>query len=414
MRSNPWIVLCAVAACADPPPAPPPAPGPEGVSAVVHLDIPISINRRIDLLFVIDNSPVMAAHQANLISNYRTFMTELANMMGGVPDVHIGVVTTDLGTTGADGQVHTAVGACGGDGDGGRLRHAGSIVGNYITDYGEFDGSRVTNYTGSLEDAFAELATVGSSGCAFTQPLEAMRRTLSSSTENAGFLRDDAYLFVAFLTAGEDCSFAHASFLDGAQDVFSCITNDSELVPVDQYTSFLKQLKPDPSQVIVSGAFGPGTPFVTDPANRVVEPSCTLGSASATPARRLDTLLAQFPNRSTTTSICSSDLSDVMLLSGQLLTSVLGSPCLDVPLVDLDPDRAGTQGDCVAWFEGPSIGQQLIGECDVSATQRCWRLEEDPQNCTSAPHLTFRVEPAIANSRDTIHEIIDCLAVPGT
>src|SRR5947207_6722936 len=56
-------------------------------------DIPVVINRDLDLLFVIDDSPSMADKQANLAANFPQFMKVLSSIPGGLPNVHIGVVT---------------------------------------------------------------------------------------------------------------------------------------------------------------------------------------------------------------------------------------------------------------------------------------------------------------------------------
>jgi hypothetical protein len=58
------------------------------------------------------------------------------------------------------------------------------------------DGARERNYTGSLADAFVQLGDVGTAGCIYTRPLEAMRRALGDKPANAGFYRDDAALAV--------------------------------------------------------------------------------------------------------------------------------------------------------------------------------------------------------------------------
>src|SRR5882724_7910439 len=63
-------------------------------------DIPVNLNRDIDILFVIDDSPSMADKQANLEANFHRFIEVLETIDGGLPNVHIAVVTSDLGTKG--------------------------------------------------------------------------------------------------------------------------------------------------------------------------------------------------------------------------------------------------------------------------------------------------------------------------
>ena len=67
---------------------------------VEYKDIPVTVNRNVDLLFVIDDSPSMADKQANLAANFPNFINVLNTIQGGLPDVHIGVVTSDVGTKG--------------------------------------------------------------------------------------------------------------------------------------------------------------------------------------------------------------------------------------------------------------------------------------------------------------------------
>ncbi|MBU1241390.1 hypothetical protein KJ865_16880, partial [Myxococcota bacterium] len=54
--------------------------------------------RNVDLLFSIDNSLSMAAEQALLTSQFSELMRVLKDISGGLPNVHIGVISTDLGT----------------------------------------------------------------------------------------------------------------------------------------------------------------------------------------------------------------------------------------------------------------------------------------------------------------------------
>ena len=53
--------------------------------------------RDIDILFLVDNSPSMKEEQDNLRANFRVFMEELKKIPGGLPNVHIGVISSDLG-----------------------------------------------------------------------------------------------------------------------------------------------------------------------------------------------------------------------------------------------------------------------------------------------------------------------------
>lgn len=233
----------------------PPPPGDEVTSIVDHHEIPVSFNNQLDVLFVIDSSPAMAPAQTRLIAEYRKMIDVLSTSVGGLPDVHIGVTTMDAR-------------------DQGRLRR-----GAFLADATRFAWRHERNYTGPLVDAFLPLADVGASGSAVTEPFDAMMRALSRAV-NPGFVRDQAYLAVVVLTAGDD---------QGA-------------TPVAEVARALKSLKLDSSKIMVSGAFG----------------ACARDGLTATAAPRLAALLEQFPNRNTQVSLCDDDLSPLVALTGHL------------------------------------------------------------------------------------------------
>ena len=77
--------------------------------------IPVGSNRDIDILFVIDNSGSMAQEQAALATNFPLFMAVLNGIQGGLPNVHIGVVSSNVGVGGYN------IPGCIGQGDNGAL-----------------------------------------------------------------------------------------------------------------------------------------------------------------------------------------------------------------------------------------------------------------------------------------------------
>src|SRR5512139_3843232 len=80
---------------------------------VEYKDIPVTVNRNIDLLFVIDDSGSMADKQMNLATNFPNFVNVLNTIDGGLPDIHMGVVSSDMGTKGLDGAPGPGVGTVG-------------------------------------------------------------------------------------------------------------------------------------------------------------------------------------------------------------------------------------------------------------------------------------------------------------
>ncbi|MEO8553852.1 MAG: hypothetical protein ABI678_27955, partial [Kofleriaceae bacterium] len=273
---------------------------------VEYKDIPSNVNRKIDILFVIDDSSSMADKQTNLKANFPNFINVLNTIQGGLPDVHIGVVTSDLGTLGADGMTAPGVGGttggCNGQGKAGALQVYGAstlVTGKYIADApgATTAAPRVTNYTGNLADAFKLMASAGANGCGFEQHIEAAKKALQpSNVANAGFLRPEAFLAVIFIADEDDCSMEHTTLLTsdttqlGPLQSFRCtrygITCDTGgtdantmnqvgpkgachsneqsqyLTKIADYVTFFKGLKPDdPTRVIMAGIMGTTTPF---------------------------------------------------------------------------------------------------------------------------------------------------------
>jgi hypothetical protein len=418
------------------------------------VDYPVHINRDLDILFVIDNSGSMGEEQASLTANFPVFIDVLQTLEGGLPNVHIGVVSSDVGAG------PFAISGCTGAGDGGALlvgdaacRPTGA---SYLSDVSDGAGGRITNYPGSLADAFSCNAVLGTTGCGFEQHLESMRRALDGSNGgNAGFLRDDAYLAVIFIADEDDCSTADTQMFDTSQNSidselgylssFRCFEfgvdcetgNDDPRAPgprtgcfpredspymhgVQEYVDFLKSLKEDDSQIIVATIVGNPEPVQVGqdldmPERPALVPSCQSPSGRADPAVRLDFFAKQFPNRNAFTTICNEDLSDALQVIGTQIVSYLGSPCVQGLLADVDLDTAGAQYECtVSDVLDPGTGTQeetVLPYCNMAAAEDrdpetpsistnlpCWHLATDLQSCPDTPtNLALIVERGGAN-----------------
>lgn len=420
-------------------------------------DFPVEINRDVDLLFLIDDSPSMADKQSNLAANFPRFIEVLSTLEGGLPNVHIAVVTSDMGAKGADGVIAPPIGgggqgSCANAGKNGAMQLFGAPVsgGPFISDIQPPDPTapRTRNYTGNLSDVFAQMARgAGANGCGFEQHLEAMKQALQpTKVENAGFLRPNAFLAVIFIADEDDCSMAHTTLLTSATDPLGplqsfrctrfgvlcdqngatpdamnqvspksqCHPNDASayLAKVVDYANFLKGLKQDPGKVIVAGIMGTTEPFATElrpnPNNTselipALAHSCTyvdvLGKTeNADPPIRIKFFLDQFPNRSTFAPICQQDLSGGLQQIGELLKTVIGDPCIEGKLADVDPTTPGAQYDCSVSALDPAnpAGEKLLPKCtpeDASATNKpCWHLAVDTAKCLNNDHLTLKIE----------------------
>lgn len=235
------LLVCLTLGCSD---ATPDDAGAELVHEQVVTDVfDFPPRRKVDLLFVIDNSASMGAEQAQLAANFDDFIEVLDDPEVDA-DHRIALTTTDVGgpacpdTTPEDGALQLSSCTTRLDEfvrDGLDLRDvactdtctldAGALE-ILPTTTGFDDVARVrpwleraagrTNLpaTTAMADAFACFAPQGVRGCAFESPLEAMHRALDRMADvddpAYGFLRSDAILLVVFVTDEMDCSHAPA------------------------------------------------------------------------------------------------------------------------------------------------------------------------------------------------------------
>jgi len=112
---------------------------PEAAETVV--EIPATPNPDLDVLFVVDNSVGMASKQRSVATALPRFLARLRLASGGLPNLHIGVVSTDMGTTGSGSRTAGApigtlgTGGCADDGDAeGLLTHGAAVTGSFVAD----------------------------------------------------------------------------------------------------------------------------------------------------------------------------------------------------------------------------------------------------------------------------------------
>lgn len=318
---------------------------------------------KLDLLFLVDDSPSMAEEQANLARNFPRLIEVLDTMPGGRPDLHLGVVSSDLGAGNAafSGPCGSALGqrgllqvreGCGLD----------PARGRYLIS----EAGGKTNFTGDLGDVFGCLARLGTAGCGFEHQLQAVRLALSGFvTDNAGFLRPDAHLAVVFITDEDDCSAPgdttlYASVVAG-QDaslrcslrghvcngapppaaVFSTPLDDcaaaadggGKLIPVQTFVDELRRLRTQSVSVSVIA----GWPTDPDAAHYAIGygglsaqpdqlgslPICRSANGSAAVGLRLKQMVDAFGVAGRLISICQDDFSGAMAQIGQLINATV-------------------------------------------------------------------------------------------
>ncbi|MCK5796173.1 MAG: VWA domain-containing protein [Deltaproteobacteria bacterium] len=346
-----------------------PLPRCESMSA---LYLPQTLETKVDILFVIDNSGSMEQEQKNLATQFPRLIEALRHeQLGGrIPDVHIGVVTTDLGA-GSYGLPSCEVSG----GDGGALQHKARIAGctppqdpwiayDFTNDHTNIPGCQGDGVS-CVKEAFSCIAQVGTQGCGFESPLEAARRALDPKRNtNPGFLRKDALLAVVFITDEDDCSARNPQLFDPQQQSLSdplgplssfrcfefgiqCDVNDRNatgerkhctpafdwLYKVDDYVSFFRSLKAPGDRVLMAAIAGPTSPVIVgkDGSKPTLAASCQSGSGFAVPALRIAHVVSAFDG--TVDPICAPDFGPALRTIGARIRNRLGAQCLTKPVL---------------------------------------------------------------------------------
>lgn len=355
-----------------------PFPTDGGVSGDRHL----TSASKLDVLFMIDDSASMQPLQAKLATAFGQFVSVLQGLPGGLPDVHMAVISSSLGA-GAFSDVPGCDPGPPGD-DGGKFQNrpgCGLLMGQtYLRASASGAGD---NFSGSLTSALGCLANLGDRGCGFEHQLESTRLALTkasnpSDPDNGGFLRDEATLAVIMLTNEDDCSVpADSQLFDtnvssltdlpplGGLWSYRCnefghrcdqplphtaaglpmtLTNctSSEtamglfhLTPVADFIAFLRSLKPDPSQIFVAGLMAPPAPYVvnarvaqlstggTELQPTIAHSCSTMDGTFGDPAVRLSQFIAAFGPNGTIENICASDFGTPIARIAQKLAGLM-------------------------------------------------------------------------------------------
>lgn len=202
-----------------------------------EVGLPLDVNKKVDVLLVVDNSGSMGEEQANLAANFGPFIEQLESAGA---DFRIGITTTDLGGphcegASSGGELHLSScldrpqsfefsghsafevacqATCALDSE------ALSISPTAIDSTGELaprpwiqSYNGVSNLPEDVDalEAFQCVAPQGISGCGWESPLEATARALTNMQDPGraehGFLREDALLAILIITDEVDCSY---------------------------------------------------------------------------------------------------------------------------------------------------------------------------------------------------------------
>ncbi|MDG0817548.1 vWA domain-containing protein [Bdellovibrio svalbardensis] len=170
----------------------------------------VYVPKKIDILWVIDNSGSMASSQANLASNFQSFISRFNQFNY---DFHMAVVTTD----GWEKQFNAnSVKAKIRDGN---TTHSGVFV--------------MDKNTPNLSSVFDINAKVGVNGNGDERAFESLYQSLSNEPTNdaLGFRRSDAFLAVIIVSDEDDFSNSTTGLIEDY--------NSASVYPVSKYTNFL-------------------------------------------------------------------------------------------------------------------------------------------------------------------------------
>lgn len=391
----------------------------------------LGTSRELDLLFVIDNSGSMKEEQASLVTNFTNFINVLRVLPGGLPDLHIAVVTSDLGNNNAT----ATIAKCVNDGDAGVMQTGGVAFSNgvrFLSDVRDPQNpaNRIKNYAqdpvvnGDLAAAFAKMASVGVEGCGFEQHLGAMEKALVNNPMNTGFVRPNAVLAIVIIADEDDCSATSASFFGnspalGALENFRCTAEGVVCGPDDNgdirragnytdcraretsphmrnvadVTAAIRRIKPFPDeQIIVAAIIGPQDPFVIrnkTPTQLEVaaacsyqKPNCTPTATetcqqNAAPSVRLNAFVNNFTKQYQTT-ICKDDLADSIREVAKYVGEELNPRCFGSDLV-MPPVCNVTD---ILNYQTANETPDLLPTCNATkANVPCWHIEYNPVDC---------------------------------
>jgi hypothetical protein len=158
--------------------------------------------RKVDYLFVIDNSASMLTYQNELVASFDVFIDGVEQTQASLESVHVGVVTTDTYSGNIDNPDPSCL-ALGGlvtrtDGHNSSDAQCGPYA----------EGHGYMTERDDLEVTFPCAAQVGTTGNNEERPLEALTSAVIDLDQpglcNDGFIRDDALLVVVIVSDEDD------------------------------------------------------------------------------------------------------------------------------------------------------------------------------------------------------------------
>ncbi len=355
-----------------------PPPCPDDETLTLEVELPAE-NVNVDILFVFNNSMSMtdagaggslAAALPSLLGSVLDDPAEIAPADGAHAinpnlDIHVGIVTTDMGTGGYD----VSGGYCTdlADGDNAELMHepmsSPADCDLEHPTYLEVSTGSTTDERERAEGVFGCNAALYLPGCAYPQPFKAARTALCAEHTgpggpNAGFLRDDSILVVIVVMDEDDCSIAEGSewFFDPLDSTLGsiccrCFSHPDAKESTELFVESLRALRPEPGRLLVTFIAGvpqgaqcegmgdaipdclehPDMDAEMDPTGRP-EPGCVSGERSSYPSIRIVQAAQALGEDALVRSFCQDDYSSVMTQVGDIISDRVHGAPLSTPL----------------------------------------------------------------------------------
>ena len=262
--------------------------------------LPIDNVDKVDLLFMIDNSNSMRDEQASLAREFQRLINVLTTGdhdgdgqqdFSAARDLHLGVISSDLGVPGVPGVHELAGSGCEGLGDNGILHRTANLEAACSTT--SFDPPFLTYLTvngdspAQLATDFSCIAALGVDGCGFEQQLESMLKAVWPGSDsqvrfvadpatgfgttgqagpgfpNGDFGRPDSVLGLVMVTDEEDCSSNRMDhFIPSASPAglnTRCFfegqrAEPNNLYDVERYIQTFKALRPGQEHLVIFSA----------------------------------------------------------------------------------------------------------------------------------------------------------------
>jgi hypothetical protein len=428
--------------------------GGKGGSGGNSFIIPQAINRNVDVIFQVDDVTGQNVTQVKLQQSISAYFDVLKSLPGGLPNIHLGIVSADMGAGRNPSIYHCPLG-----GDQG-IFHATPLApapcSRAMLNPGQnflISVNGQSNFTGDIGDMVSCIVQLGNAGCGFKHQFASVLRALgadgaSAPPANANFLRPDAYLQVVFLTTEDDCSAPPDSDLFdsssmtvtdplgplqtyrcnefghlcggkapprqpmGEVDLGTCVSaEDGRLFRVADVVAALKHLKADPSKVMVAAITGPPKPYKVNVAPSgvmgdtsmwpYVEHSCLQtdpnnDSSFAAPSVRINQLINAFGNNGVFEDLCMPTFAPALQRIAGQIGAAMGAPCFPA---GADPSKC-TFVDSVTNANG-SIQNTALPRCtSASDTGPCWDVGASTVTCAQ-PIVIRRPGPVTTDAYTT-------------